>query len=375
MPDLGKSYKALVSDDMARIAADRPQSKTHKARIGFIGVGWWATTNHIPMLRARSDVELVSVCGLDKAVNERIKRDFGVSHSTRNPQELLEQKLDGVIVASPHGLHAEHTLAALNAGCHVMVEKPMAISSADAKKMVQTAREKKRHLSVSFGWNHRPLTVKAKEVLKTGELGEIEYVSCFLGSPSKELFAGRSCDFAKGAYVEPSLATYVDPKISGGGFGQGQLTHALGLLFHLADLEPKSVFCRMSCEGAPSDMHNAIVVGFDRGRIGTVGGTATVPIGSPYQLDIRIFGSGGMLLYDIERERLELHTHDGKHKVVAVEAGEGAYRCDGPPHQLVELILGLTDQNNAPGELGLKTVQVLEAAYRSANSGRDEVIS
>jgi predicted dehydrogenase len=375
MPDLGKSYKALVSDDMARIAAGRTQSKTAKARIGVIGVGWWATANHIPMLKARSDVELISVCGLDDAVNERVKSDFGIPHATRDFRELLRQKPDGVIVSSPHGLHAQHTLAALDTGCHVMVEKPMATSTADARRMVSTAKEKGKHLVVSFGWNYRPLTVKALAAMKTGKVGRIEFASCFLGSPSKELFEGKSCAFAKGAYVEPSMSTYVDTKQATGGFGQGQLTHALGLLFHLTDLEPKSVFARMSKEGAPTDMHEALTIGFDRGRVGTVAGTASVTLGAPYQLDIRIFGSDGMLLYDIERERLEIHTHAGEHTMVPVEAGEGAYRCDGPPHEFVELILGLTRENHAPGEVGLKTVQVLEAAYRSDQSGRDEVVS
>jgi predicted dehydrogenase len=240
--------------------------------------------------------------------------------------------------------------------------------------MVTSAQQKQRHLLVSFGWNYRPLTIKAMAVMNSGRIGSIEYASCFLGSPSKELFAGRSCAFAVGAYVEPSMSTYVDPKLATGGFGQGQLTHALGLLFHLTDLDPQSVFARMSKEGAPSDMHDALTIAFDRGRIATVGGTASVTIGAPYQLDIRLFGSDGMLLFDIERERLEVHTHAGEHTSVPVEAGEGAYRCDGPPHEFVELILGLTKENHAPGELGLKTVQVLEAAYRSDKSGRDEAV-
>ncbi len=375
MAELGKSYKSLVSDDMARLAAARPQLGARQARIGVIGVGWWAMTNHIPMLKARRDVELVSVCGLDDAVNDRIKRDFGIAHSTRDHKELLKQGLDGVVVASPHALHAEHTLAALDAGCHVLVEKPMATSSADARQMARSARQKGKHLVVSFGWNYRPLTVKAVDAMASGKVGRIEYVNGFLGSPSKELFAGRSCEFAAGAYVEPNMATYVDPKLSGGGFGQGQLTHALGLLFYLTDLKPKAVFARMGKQDAPSDVHDALAITFDDGRIGTIGGTATVPIGAPYQLDIRIFGSHGMLLYDIERERLELHTHGGEHSIVPVEAGEGAYRCDGPPHEFVELILGLTEHNHAPGEIGLKTVQVLEAAYRSDQSGREEAVS
>jgi len=121
-------------------------------------------------------------------------------------------------------------------------------------------------------------------------------------------------------------------------------------------------------------MYDSIVVSFEEGAIGSLSGAATVPSGSCFQLDLRIFGSDGMLLFDVERERLEVHTHAGEHEIHPVAPGEGAYRCDEPPHQFVELILGLTQENNAPGSVGLKAVKVLDAAYRSAQSGREESI-
>src|SRR5690242_5161448 len=101
MSTADKADIGILSDAQA-FAARRPQSDTRKLRIGFIGAGWWPTTNHMPLLKARKDVELVSVCGLDEALNERIVRDFDFRHSTTDYRELLKQKLDAVIVATPH---------------------------------------------------------------------------------------------------------------------------------------------------------------------------------------------------------------------------------------------------------------------------------
>ena len=116
-----------------KVAGVRPEHPDRKARMGFIGVGWWATTNHMPMLHVRRDVSMASACGLDKDVLRRVRKDFGFEHTTTDVRELLEQDLDGVIVATPHPLHAEHAIAAMDAGCHVMVEKPMTTTIEQAK--------------------------------------------------------------------------------------------------------------------------------------------------------------------------------------------------------------------------------------------------
>ena len=78
--------------------------------------------------------------------------------------------------------------------------------------------------------------------------------------------------------------------------------------------------------------------------------------------------------YDVERERVELHTHEGTHERPSVSPGDGAYRCDDPPHEFIELILGLTTENHAPGTVALRAVEILDAAYRSAASGNAESI-
>ena len=165
---------SVLTSEIVAAAARRPQASDRKARIGVIGVGWWATSNHIPVLRLRRDVELVCGCGLDPATNERIRNDFGFGSMTTDHEELLQHDLDAVVVSSPHPWHGRHAIAALTAGRHVYVEKPFATKVAEAREIVRLAEEKNLHVVVSLGWHSRPLIAKARQLMAKGLAGEVE---------------------------------------------------------------------------------------------------------------------------------------------------------------------------------------------------------
>ena len=86
---------------------------------------------------------------------------------------LAEEDLDAVVVATPNYLHAQQTIDSLKAGYHVLVEKPMATTRADAKKMIATAKATKKHLMIGMNQRLMPPHVKAKEILDTGKLGKV----------------------------------------------------------------------------------------------------------------------------------------------------------------------------------------------------------
>ena len=116
-----------------------------------------------------------------------------------------------------------------------------------------------------------------------------------------------------GMLFEPDPKTWSDPDVAGGGYGHAQLSHATGMLFWLTGLAPQSVYALMSAPDSRVDLYDALSVRFEGGAIGTVSGAGTVPpVGTAqYQVDIRIFGSEGLLMLDCERARLELRRHDG----------------------------------------------------------------
>lgn len=354
---------------------------SERVKLGFIGAGWWATSNHMPILAAREDVELVGVCRLGSSELDQVKNRFGFSYATEDYRDLLSQcQLDGVVVASPHTLHHEHALAALDAGLHVMCEKPMTTRASHARELVDRAREKDRHLLVPYGWHYKTFVRRAKELLDEGAIGTVEYVLCHMASPIRTLLSGQDFDVGQDSggsepgVFGPDASTWADPVKAEGGYGHAQISHSSGMLFWMTGLRAKSVFAMMSGPGAEVELYDAMTVRFDNGGIGSFSGAGSVPVGQGFQVDLRIFGDDGMLLLDCERARMELVRHDGKTEALDLDPGEGAYECSGPPANFVDLISGTADVNLAPGEAAMRGVEVLDAAYRSASSGREEYV-
>ena len=94
-----------------------------RVRLGAVGAGWWATSNHFPILAGRADVELVGVCGKGPSL-DAVRRQFGFGMATEDYDELLDQNLDAVVITTPHDLHYDNAVAAIERGLHVQVEKP-----------------------------------------------------------------------------------------------------------------------------------------------------------------------------------------------------------------------------------------------------------
>jgi len=343
---------------------------TRKARVGVIGAGARAVVNHIPELKKNPDCEIVAVNRLGGKELAEVQRSFGIASGFEDFREMLEKiPMDGVVVASPHPLHFEHAKAALEKNCHVLVEKPMTTTAADARKLVALADAKRRAIVVPYGWNFKDWVEDARRLVSG--VGRIEHVALQMANALDDLFAGRPMLETEGAMFRPPASTWADPKAAGG-FGWGQLVHPLGLLFRIADLEPEAVFALTGKSPANVDYYDAAIVRFKGGATASLSGAATLPKGRPVQIDIRIFGSEGMLLLDIERERLELRRRDGKDEVIPLQAGDGAYQCDEPLRVLVDLCLGRQTLNPASGLVGQRAVEVLDAMYRSAASGRME---
>ena len=343
-----------------------------KARIGVIGAGWWAVVNHIPVLQSLPDCEVVAVNRLGAAELKAVQDKFGIAAGFEDYRAMLDQvPMDAVVVSSPHVLHFEHARAALERGCHVLVEKPLATNAADARALVGLAETAGREIVVPYGWNFKPFTAEARRL--AARVGRIEHVVLQMANALDDLFAGAPMLETEGAMFRPPPSTWADPKRAGG-FGWGQLVHALGLLFRVADLAPEAVFAVTGMSPANVDYYDAAVVRFANGATASLSGAATLPKGRPVQIDLRIFGTEGMLLVDIERERLELRRRDGRDEVVALQPGDGAYECVTPLKVLVDLALKRKTENGAPGIVGARAVEVLDALYRSAASGRMETV-
>jgi predicted dehydrogenase len=120
------------------------------------------------------------------------------------------------------------------------------------------------------------------------------------------------------------------------------------------------------------EYYDAAVVELSNGATLAVSGSATVPKIRGYQMDIRLFGTEGMLLFDIERARVEAIRHDGKTHIAELPADAGEYESAAPAARFVDICRGVETVNPADGIVGLRSVALLDAMYRSAKSGRME---
>ena len=163
-----------------------------KLKIGVVGTGWWATANHIPTVQASDNAEIVAICDLDPQRLAGVGERFGISRRYANMVEMLAlERLDGVMVATPHTSHAGVATQALQAGCHVLVEKPLATTVADARAIVAAAQRAGRQVLVPCGWNFRDYTAQAARWIETGRIGEVRHVVCQMASALADLFAGE----------------------------------------------------------------------------------------------------------------------------------------------------------------------------------------
>jgi predicted dehydrogenase len=341
-----------------------------KARVALIGAGWWAVENHLPLLKARQDVELVALCTAGAENLVKVQRAFDIPFGTENYQELLtHQPLDGVVISSPHVWHFAHAKAALERGCHVLVEKPFTTSASQAKELIQLEREHRVTIVVPFGYNFSDLAAAAAENVHL--IGAIRSGTLHMASATASLFLGERVTWAHGALVEPEPSTWADAS-KAGGFGWGQLSHALGLLFLLVDSEPEGVYAQSVNAKSGVDLFDAGTLTLESGAIVALSGASgLVPSAKP-QLSLRLFGESGHLYIDFEQERLEIQTFSGQLVRPDFPPGAGGYTCNEPVNYFVDVCLGQKGRNPASGVIGCRSTEVLDALYRSAASGRPE---
>ena len=344
-----------------------------KLRLGVIGAGSWAVASHLPVLAKRRDeVEFVAVSRKGSEMLKKIKDDWAFQHASEDYRDVLDAGVDICVVASPTGLHHEHASAALASGAHVLVEKPMTIKPEHAWDLAQTADKLGRNLLVSYGWNYRPILRAAKELMQVQGVGQIEQLMLHMASATRELLTGTGSYPDASPDTTPESRTWTDPNLSGGGYAQAQLTHALGVALWLTGLRGREVFAFMSKpQGTGVELHDAVALRFDGGAVGTMdGGSAHVNAGgNKHQLELRVIGSQGQFHLDLEREALWLFRAPDVDLRPELEPDAGVYDCVGPPNALVDLAQGRDVENCSPGWLGARTVEILDACYRSAAGG------
>jgi predicted dehydrogenase len=143
-----------------------------RIRVGLIGVGG-ITRLHYLGYKDNPKAELYAVCDTDESLLQQRARDWGVQKAYTDYRQLLaDPTVDAVEVITPHHLHAPMGIAALEAGKHVSMQKPMAVTVAECDALIEAARRSGKLFRVFENFRYYPPLLKAKELLDSGAIGE-----------------------------------------------------------------------------------------------------------------------------------------------------------------------------------------------------------
>jgi len=149
---------------------------------GIIGLGFGRA--HIAGFQA-AGVKVVALCQRDTEAAARLARQYQVPHVFGRWQELLEQaRPDFIVIATPPALHLPILLAATAAGCHVICEKPLATSAAEARAMMTAASSTGQSAITSFNWRYAPAMQAMKQMVDAGHLGRVFHVNARWFNPA-----------------------------------------------------------------------------------------------------------------------------------------------------------------------------------------------
>ena len=172
-------------------------------KYGVIGCGAIAQRRHIPECVANADSKLAALSDPMAQRVDELCAKYGAKPYTDYKKMLAEADIDAVVVAGPNALHAAQTIDALNAGKHVLCEKPMATTREDAKAMMQAAQKSKKFLMIGLNQRLMPPHVRAKEILQSGKLGKVLSFRTAFKHPGPE---GWSVDAAKSWFFQKGQA-------------------------------------------------------------------------------------------------------------------------------------------------------------------------
>ncbi len=200
-----------------------------KTRAAIIGCGFIANGKHLPSMARLEDVEVVAFCDLIVEKAQASAAKYGASDALVcvDYRDILKREdIDVVHVCTPNSSHAEITIAALKAGKHVMCEKPMAKTAAEAKAMLDASRETGKKLTIGYQNRFREDSLFMKSLCDSGDLGEVYFAKAF----------------ATRRRGVPTWGVFMDKEKQGGGPLIDLATHALDLtLWMMQNYEPDTI--------------------------------------------------------------------------------------------------------------------------------------
>ena len=321
-----------------------------KIRVGFIGCGGNAS-GHIGRVLDISEAEVVALCDVDQGSLQRAKERL--SQAAELPefthyQEMLEQvELDAVEISTPHTLHFEQIMAALDKGLHVLTEKPMVCTVDHARQVIAKAEETGKVLMISYQRHLQAQYRYVRNQIAAGELGDIQFISAL---QDQKWYQGTI-----GLWRQQMA-------LSGGGQLNDSGSHLLDIALWMTGLEVAEVQAYMEYFDSEVDINSALSLRFRNGALGTIAVVGNSPTGGIWE-DITIWGTKAVVYM---RQGQIFYKTQHSNEVYEVNNLPGSTT---PDQNFIDAILG-RDQVQVPPECGLRVIELTEAAWASAASGQ-----
>lgn len=330
-----------------------------KLRVGVIGCGSIAQHRHLPEYNTNQNVELVAVCDINEDRAQAVAEKYGVKAYTNYEELLSSGSVDAVSVCTPNYLHAPISIAALKSGIHVLCEKPMATSKAEAEAMIAASKASGKKLMIGHNQRFVASHQKARTLIQSGEIGKIYSFRTAFGHGGPE---GWSVEGKEGWFFQKEKA-FVG--------AMGDLgVHKADLLRYVLGEEITEVgsFVETNAKDFADVDDNAVcVLKTESGIIGTL--AASWAYVSKEDNSTIIYGEKAILrLEDDPTHSLVVQYVNGE--VVKYELGkiqsndEGGQKNSHVIEKFVDSILQ-SQEPPVPGEEGMKSLEVILAALQS----------
>jgi UDP-N-acetyl-2-amino-2-deoxyglucuronate dehydrogenase len=329
-----------------------------KVKFGIVGCGHIGK-RHAAVIESNADGVLVALCDINEKAVKELAKTYSINDCSTDFDRLLESGCDVLCVCTPHFLHKEMTIKALKAGIHVLVEKPMALTSKDAHEMIDTASREGRKLFVVKQNRYNVPIILAGKALKENKLGKISMVQC-------NVFWNRNQD-----YYDQSA--WRGRKNEEGGALFTQASHFIDLLVHwfgpLKDAKTKvdTQFHHIDVEDVGLSL-----VSFQSGVLGSISWTTNV-YNKNYEGSITIIGEkgtikiGGPYLNKIEFWDVKSYPLPDNISFVDQPNNYGKYQGSSSNHHRVieEVIKNLdgNESNIVEGQEGELSIDAIEKIY------------
>ncbi|MBT3273676.1 MAG: Gfo/Idh/MocA family oxidoreductase [Spirochaetales bacterium] len=317
-------------------------------KIGVLGCGR-IIKRHIEHLKERPAAEIGAICDVSEDALAAAKEAYFPERDIptyKNPAVMYgAEKLDAVIIATPHTLHYQHAIQAMEAGCHVFLEKPMVTATDQAYKMAARAAELDKVVAIGFNTSSKKVFQYLRRQIRDKTFGALEMVSGYLSQNWMQATSG---------------SWRQDPALSGGGQAYDSGAHIINSLLWSVESEPEMVFALTDHKNLPVDINSVTTIRFANGVLANLaisGNCAT---------------AGQHMVFIFENGKVEIDGWAGGWIRVQADDFPEEPEIDIPEvfpvNNFVDAVIGKSDV--AAGiRSGINHSLLMEGIYESAQSG------